>query len=165
MTRTVLLVGRWAIKWPSTRRYGNGFKDVMWGLTRGVLANQSEAEWHRCGEEANENERRFAGNVAPVLHSWLGGLVNVYPRCRPLSERDAELLEASLHGGPGHDDAVKLGFVYPDIGPHPGDTKPENVGWLRDPTTEWAVYKLVWLDYDMSYNGCPHARSGRRNWR
>lgn len=36
--------------------------------------------------------------------------------------------------------------------PSPGDIKPDNFGWLDD--------RLVRLDYDMNYNGCPHDRSG-----
>jgi hypothetical protein len=128
VTRTVILVGRWAVKVPSLRAYGDGLKGVLWSFCRGVLANQSETEW--CGYD------RYVDNVAPVRRSWLGGVVNVYPRCSPLLDNIEEK-------------------DYPDVGPHPTDAKRENVGWLGE--------RLVWLDYDMSYNGCPHDRSGRHS--
>jgi hypothetical protein len=43
----------------------------------------------------------------------------------------------------------------PELMPQPGDDKPENYGLLYG--------RLVILDYDMNYNGCPHDRSGAIN--
>jgi hypothetical protein len=138
ITRTIWLVGRWAIKVPSLRRYDNGLAGIMWSFSRGVQANLSEAGWHDLADEKSQ--------ICPVLWS-LGGLINVYPRCRWVDDIDAELLDA--------------GLVYP--GKIPGyianqrmDAKPDNVGWLRDGDDE----RLVWLDYDLSYNGCPHNMPG-----
>lgn len=87
--------------------------------------------WTR-GVQANLSERDFSESdgVAPVLRS-LFGLVNVYPRCEPWpSDR------------PGPD--------YDTLGPAwlARDRKPDNVGLLNG--------EPVWLDYDGSWNGCPH---------
>lgn len=54
------------------------------------------------------------------------GLINVYPRCEPVYE---------------FDDYISLGLPV-------GDHKPQNIGLLNG--------KLVWIDYDSSWNGCPH---------
>jgi hypothetical protein len=152
ITRDVILTRRYAIKIP-TPRHG------LWSLARGILANQSEAEWHNCGDVFGENSATFANNVAPVLRSFLGGLLNVYPRCEPLTTHEGALLMADQFGGPGHEEARQLDLMFPAIGLHLGDMKPTNVGWL----TRSDVRRLVWVDYDMSYNGCPHDRSGLRN--
>lgn len=88
---------------------------------------------------ANQSEKEWAGYeanrglVCPVLRSWLGGLTQVYPRCAPLRGDEAE---ADL----------------PRLDPNPGDDKPTNFGWLNG--------RIVRIDYDMSFNGCPHDRSG-----
>jgi hypothetical protein len=118
--RTVLLIGPWAIKVPTTRPYGRR-GDRLWAWTRGVQGNQSERDWSGVA------------GVAPVLHSWLGGIVQVYPRCDPWGQTDHE---------PPYD---KIGESW-----MARDRKPENVGWLGG--------ELVWLDYDASWNGCPHSR-------
>lgn len=73
ITRTVLLVGRWAIKFPSLRAHGDGIRGVLWSWTRGVQANLSECDW--------------AGSPGICPVSWsLAGLVNIYPRCDPVIE-------------------------------------------------------------------------------
>lgn len=88
ITRTVLLVGRWAIKLPSLRPHGHGLAGVLWSFSRGVLANQSE--------------RDFSGQpgLCPVRWSF-AGLVNVYPRCEPV---DRELTD---------DEYAAIGFAGP----------------------------------------------------
>lgn len=116
--RTVWLVGPWAIKTPRLRGYQGD--DVMWSLSRAVQANLSEVQWSNVE------------GVAPVLRSWLWGLVNIYPRCEPWPE--------SLD--PDYDD-IGVGYL-------PRDRKPQNLGVLDG--------KAVWLDYDGSWNGCPHER-------
>lgn len=78
ITRTVLLVGPWAVKVPSLRAHGEGLKGLLWSFCRGVTANQSEYEWSRWP------------GVCPARWS-LAGLVNVYPRCAPV---DRELTDA-----------------------------------------------------------------------
>jgi hypothetical protein len=112
ISRTVILVGRYAVKVPSFRGHmPGGIRGRMAGFAHGLLHNQSEAIW--SGFEA------WHGMVAPVLHSWLGGLVNVYPRCDPAPD-GAELFE---------------------MDPDPGDVKRDNYGLLAG--------RLVRVDYSM----------------
>jgi hypothetical protein len=115
VTRTVFLVGRWAVKVPSLRggMYGKGHR--LASFCQGVLSNQSERQWH--------DYEGWAGQVAPVLHSWLGGIVQVYPRCEPVGGDDYWARE------------------QPDMDPDPGDRKAENYGMLAG--------RLVRVDYDM----------------
>jgi hypothetical protein len=111
VTRTVILTGRYAIKVPSLRGGSSGarIESFCWG----VLANRSEREWH--------DYAGWGGHVAPVLRSWLGGIVQVYPRCLPLPP-----------GARG---------PLPCLDPDPGDFKPDNFGVLGG--------RVVWIDYDM----------------
>jgi hypothetical protein len=107
VTRTVLLVGRWAVKVPSLRGIGPApmtMRGRVAGFCRGVLANQSEYTWHTV--------EGFQGRVAPVLRSWPWGVVQVYPRCEP-APCDAELF-----------------FLYPDPGDGAEVGKHENFGLL-----------------------------------
>lgn len=140
ITRTVLLTRRYAIKVPSLRPYGDGLAGVLWSICRGVLANQSEATWWRNSHNPN---------LCPVLRSWLGGIINVYPRCAPYEVSD-EVRMAMFH---------RETRALPDLDPWPGDEKPDNYGWL----TVDGQRRLVRIDYDMNYNGCPHDRSGAFN--
>lgn len=71
VTRTVFLIGPWAIKVPSLRTHGLGFSVLLWSFCRGILANQSEAQWSGID------------GVCPVRLS-LAGLINIYPRCEPV---------------------------------------------------------------------------------
>jgi hypothetical protein len=121
ITRTVFLVGHWAVKVPSTRVHGGAVRGLLWSLTRGIQANLSEAEWSGTT------------GACPVLWS-LAGLVNVYPRCRPV-EPDHEI------------DWEGIGFLAPV------DRKHDNVGWLDG--------RIVMIDYDMSWNDCPHGHPKR----
>lgn len=111
VTRTVILTRRYAIKVPSLRGGSSGFRieSFCWG----VLANLSEREWH-----AYEG---WDGAVAPVVRSWMGGVVQVYPRCKPLPP-----------GARG---------PLPTLDPCPGDVKPDNYGVLGR--------RVVRVDYDM----------------
>ena len=125
ITRTVWLTRRYAVKFPSLRPYGNGLTGLLWSICRGILANQAEHTWWTNSHDPA---------LCPVLRSWLGGIVQVYPRCEPLADDyDGPLPE------PEH-----LGDLR--------DNKPDNFGWLDG--------RLVRVDYDMNYNGCPHDRSG-----
>lgn len=103
VTRTVVLVGRWAVKVPTLRGIpiGDGRGRVA-GVCRGLLANQSEYVWSTF--------EPWAGKIAPVRWSLLFGLVQVYPRCQPLADGER---------GP-----------LPRLDPCPGDIKPDNFGWL-----------------------------------
>lgn len=108
-TRTVILIGKYAIKIPRfTAPYA-------WSITRGIQANISEREWSG------------SPGTCPVLYSLIG-LINIYPRCQPVTwdMTDDE-----------YDDIGLLG---------PADRKPNNIGLLNG--------KLVWVDYDMSWNDC-----------
>lgn len=111
----MVLAGRWAIKFPSLRAYGDGTRGVVWSITRGIQANLSEITW------------TGSPGVCPVVWS-LAGLVNVYPRCEPVLTEPTEE-EYSATGVLG-----------------PTDRKASNVGWLKG--------RLVWIDYDMSWNDC-----------
>lgn len=123
VSRTVWLVGPWAIKTPRVRGAmsptGSG---LSWTIPRAWIANHSERDW--SGVEG----------VAPVIRSWLGGLVNVYPRCEEWPETGPE---------PDYDN-IGEGWM-------PRDRKRSNVGLLNG--------EPVWLDYDGSWNGCPHSRN------
>lgn len=102
-TRTVILVGPYAIKIPTLR--GVTSRDArgrLAGVCRGILSNQSEHTWHTF--------EPWAGRVAPVRRSFLLGLIQVYPRCEPLQPGDR---------GP-----------LPRLDPCPGDIKPSNYGRL-----------------------------------
>ena len=115
ISRTVLLIGPWAVKLPSLRSNGDGVTGVMWSVTRGIQANLSEQSWSG------------SPGVCPVAWS-AAGLVNIYPRCQPVTHEPSEQ-EYEAIGALG-----------------PVDRKPQNVGWLGG--------RLVWVDYDMSWNDC-----------
>jgi hypothetical protein len=136
ITRTVIVTRRRAYKLPSLRRYGDGLAGLLWSVCRGILANQSEATWWRNSCD---------GSLCPVLHSWLGGVVNVYPRCEPWVPTAAQ------------DRLMRDRLWVPVVSrwPAPGDDKADNFGVLGG--------RVVRVDYDMNYNGCPHDRSGFRN--
>lgn len=136
ITRTVILTRRYAIKFPSLRPYGDGLTGLLWSVCRGILANQAEAQWWNV---ALPEMRQY---LCPVRRSWLGGVVNVYPRCKPFEVSDV-LQEAMFE---------RRWLPLPELDPQPGDTKADNYGWLDG--------RLVVIDYDMNYNGCPHDRSG-----
>lgn len=101
VTRTVLLIGRWAIKVPSLCTHDQGLKGALWSFCRGVSANQSEAEWSGYHE-----------GLCPVVFT-AAGLLNVYPRCQPVEQ---DLADA---------DYDAIGFAGPT------DRKPANVGILN----------------------------------
>jgi hypothetical protein len=114
LTRVVLLTRRWAIKVP--RLYLN--EHFMWGLTRGIQANLSERDQTQLGQRG----------VCPVRWSF-AGLVNVYPRCAPVTVM------------PCAEDLDAMGYVGAV------DPKPQNLGRMLDGT-------IVWVDYDQSWNDC-----------
>jgi hypothetical protein len=118
-TRTVFLTRRYAIKVPRLK-HCNGYK--AWNFVRGWAANISERDWSAYEDARNE--------ITPVIKSWLGGLINVYPRAEPFV---GDYYDA-------HDAWETLTFKTPS------DVKPWNFGYLNG--------KLVWLDYDMNWNDC-----------
>lgn len=140
ITRTVLVTRQYAIKFPSLRTYGGGFTGLLWSICRGILANQSEAEWYR---HASPEMKR---DLCPVVCSWLGGVVNVYPRCDPFLVPYG--VQMRMHR--------REFFPCPMLFPQVSDNKPENYGWLPGAG-------IVVLDYDMNWNGCPHERAGHLN--
>lgn len=120
ITRTVLLTRRYAIKVPSFRGHcEGGVRGRLYGFACGILANDSERKWH--------NYEGWNGQAAPVLRSWLGGLVQVYPRCDPLPVNDRDEYVGSL--------------PLPVLDPDPGDHKPDNYGLLNG--------RVVRIDYAM----------------
>lgn len=90
---------------------------------------------------ANQSERQWSNvdGVMPVKASLLGGLVNIYPRAEPLTAQDRQ-------------DAIRDKRWFDSIGEGwiPRDRKWQNVGRY--------LGRRVWLDYDGSWNRCPHER-------
>jgi hypothetical protein len=115
LTRTVILIGPWAIKVP-TVRYGLS----MW--CRGVLANASEREWSSVD------------GVNPVLWS-LGSLVNVYRRADRVGPEWVGRKHADYD--PAKYDALTPGFVPA------GDRQPDNLGIVRGRVV-WVDYDSSW---------------------
>lgn len=116
-TRTVILTRCWAVKVPSGRGmapFGKTWRGRLSSFARGVLANQSEYIWSGFAP--------WQGQVAPVRRSWLGGIVQVYPRCEPLPD----------------------GYRLPALEPCPGDRKASNYGLYQG--------RVVRVDYDMTGN-------------
>lgn len=95
------------------------------------------------GIQANLSELEWskhtnpADPICPVRWSLLGGLINVYPRCEPV---------------PVDADGEALIDLPPRLWLPLGDAKPDNFGLLAG--------EPVWIDYDVSYNGCPHDPGG-----
>lgn len=129
VTRTVVLIGRWAVKVPAFRPIGThrGLRARIGCFAQGYLSNLSEATWSGYGP--------WQGMVAPVLRSCLFGAVQVYPRCDPLDESEWSYGRASV--GWHYHGRVPL----PTLDPDPGDFKPDNFGWLG--------CRIVRVDYDM----------------
>ncbi|WP_435589820.1 hypothetical protein [Micromonospora aurantiaca (nom. illeg.)] len=120
ITRTVILTRRHAIKVPSLRCHAEGgLRGRLAGLAHGILANQRERQW--------SSYEPWAGQIAPVLRSWLGGWVQVYPRCEPLPVTDRDTYVGDL--------------PLPVLDPDPGDHKPDNYGLLGG--------RIVRVDYDL----------------
>ena len=95
----------------------------VWSFVRGLAANISEAQWSEFSNTTYDRPQ-----VCPVLKSWFGGLINVYPRAVVASES-------------GLDD------LYDDLEfKTPTDVHIGNLGY-------WNGH-FVWLDYDMNWNDC-----------
>lgn len=85
------------------------------------------------GVSANLSEISWTGSPGTCPVRWsLAGLVNVYPRL--------EHVDPALEV-----DYDAIGFLGP------ADRKPENLGWLDG--------QVVYVDFDMSWNDCPHSRN------
>jgi hypothetical protein len=77
VTRTVYLIGRWAIKVPSLRVGKWGLRKAIHQAALGIAANNTELEWSGVV------------GVAPVRAS-LFGVVQVYDRCLPVCSFDGD---------------------------------------------------------------------------
>lgn len=78
ITRDVLLIGRWAIKFPNTRYSWRHF-------TEGLLANMTEAStWHGYSGSIDPEARAESQKLCPVLWSSWGGWIVVMPRVLPM---------------------------------------------------------------------------------
>lgn len=117
VTRVAFLIGPWVVKIPSTRSHGEGLRGVLWGLARGVVANQSEWEW--------SNYEDIQG-ICPARWSLLGGLVNVYPRALAIPRSRVIDFDAIPYLGP----------TDPSVG---------NVGILNEKVV-WVDYDRNWND-------------------
>jgi hypothetical protein len=104
ITRTVFLIGKYAIKVPCGRY---GWQKWL----RGLLANLQEREWSK----ANYPE------LCPVLFSDPFGVVVVMPR--------AEILDRPLTPGEYH---AMFEDIYPERGYRiPSENKPDSFGYLN----------------------------------
>jgi hypothetical protein len=123
ITRSVLLIGNYAIKVPRLK------KDP----------NSPIPFWRRViqGLQSNIAERDQRGNpaVAPLVCSVLGGLLQVYVRCKPYTGVAVRL-----------EDMAKLTREYGK----PIDAKKDNLGYLNG--------RIVLLDYDIAPGDCPNCR-------
>lgn len=139
LTRTVLITKKYAIKVPRWKSMGVNSKNFY---NRASI--EDRLHWWTRGYQANASEKAWSAAdpkaLCPVIKSYLFGIINVYPRAQSA------------------EDVVTAGEI-PDIYPQPrwrfpGDQKVSNVGVLNG--------RLVWIDYDMSFNGCVHDKSGVR---
>jgi hypothetical protein len=137
-TRTVVLTKKYAIKVPRLKKFKNcdtSMRDRLWGFCRGILANQSEAEFSKYA-----NSSYSTPQVVPVLKSYLGGIINIYPRVR------VEWIEDRL------DDLYdKIKFKAPS------DVHIGNLGYYND--------YPVWVDYDQNWNDCRRCNKTYENAR
>ena len=133
VTRTVFLVWHWAIKVPAFRPIGgrHGIRGRVAGFATGYLANLSEQTW--------SSYRPWSEGVAPVLRSWLWGVIQVYPRCDPVDQTDwvYDGDPIAIDSGWRYKGKVPLPVLYPE----PGDFKADNFGWLDG--------RIVRVDYSM----------------
>jgi len=106
ITRTVLITRRYAVKFPSLRRYGKGLTGLLWSVCRGILANQAEVE--------AQGFPMWKGYLCPILWSSPGCVVIVMPRCEPLPTDEYE----------------RAAIPLPKLEPPPGDDKADNWGLL-----------------------------------
>lgn len=133
ITRHCIITRRWAIKVPRLTGHrvavvdggSHVSADRLHWFCRGVLANHSEREW--LGTKG----------LNPVVAHI--GVVNVYRRALPVPPAydfiDADGYEV---------DEALYDALTPDWVPT-GDRKPSNVGVVNG--------EVVWIDYDMSWNG------------
>lgn len=91
-TRTVFLIGRWAIKVPTARRWRQ--------FLRGLLGNMDEAEFYSRG----------ATGLCPVLFHIPGGLLVVMRRAEPLT--DAEWQPIEWHEPDAYSGGVKVDLEH-----------------------------------------------------
>lgn len=75
ITREVLLIGKYALKFPSTREW--------WLFLEGLQCNMNEWQRRKCSE-------RFC----PIVFRIPGGFLNVMKRCDPYEEWDDAEMEA-----------------------------------------------------------------------
>lgn len=131
-TRTVILVGRWAVKLP---RLGAGWRPFL----RGLCANGIEREWWRDTRDPR---------LCPVLFGVPGGWLLVMPRCEPIGEPDENdeperYLEhvGQLEAFCGADGTLSI----------PAELKADSFGWLdgKDASGEPQEHlgRLVAVDY------------------
>lgn len=139
-TRVVILVGRWAVKFPQVRY---GWRNFLFGL----LANMQERTFARAGWP----------ELCPVVCSLPGGWLVVMPRCDPVSGlTDARYAEMTdIPGCCEHTDDVHFpggGCALCPIDAYnhdydtgyvvPAENKDDSFGWLGGDAG-----RLVAVDY------------------
>lgn len=103
VTREVILVGRWAIKFPTFRSW----RMFLWGL----LSNMQEVTWGKAMKVESGAKQYWSERLCPVLWSLPGGWLVVMRRVERVCTENAEV-------------------DYDNFKGLPGDHKPENFGWL-----------------------------------
>lgn len=97
-SRAVLLIGPWAVKFP-TYRWG------WFGFLRGCLANQSEQQW--SGYQAQPPTLP----LNQVVRAAPGGVANVYRRAAPYTDEFDQDRDRPLFGIYGDAKAANVGWV------------------------------------------------------
>jgi hypothetical protein len=111
-TRTVILVGRWAVKLPNLRY---GWRPFL----RGLIANGIEREWWRDTRDPR---------LCPVLFGVPGGWLLVMPRCEPIGEPD-EIEEPTRYAEHVRHLEAFVAETY-RASAIPAEIKADSFGWL-----------------------------------
>lgn len=125
-TRTVFLIGQYAIKVPRFwHEFGQGHRWKI--LLRGILANLDEHFWWKCAYKRHK--------LCPVLWRSPLGFILVMRRAEPLSEQEY--------------DKEAFKFMFENL---PMDNKIENFGKLKrisntESNCPWNEDRIVLVDY------------------
>lgn len=141
VTRTVLLTRRWAIKVPRFHLpRDHNKKTSRWGTVQDRIGGMAR------GYLANLSEAEWSDSpsVCPVKRSLLWGWINIHPRCEPYRPDEPPYTPLS------DEERAQIGFCFPT------DAKISNVGLLDG--------RLVWIDYDNSWNDHPPTCPEQRSW-
>jgi hypothetical protein len=125
-TRWVLLIGRYAVKFPSLYSYRH--------FLQGILGNEQETFWYKSF--------KWTGKLCPVLFCFPGCFFIVMPRVRVMTDDEAKeiwgLPPCNFDGSPTPcDEFLRIEPGEESI--FPAEKKSDSFGWLDG--------KLVIIDY------------------